>query len=251
MGQIMRYWESPASAYGNTYVYSNMPLNPQTESPLTITHRQAIGRLLRDAEISVSMSYGSGGSSANLLIVDNALTGTFGYSNARDIYRSSGIDATTRNLVLRSNLAASLPVIMGIKRSGSGHAVICDGFGYSSSTLYYHVNMGWGGADDAWYNLPTVDAYYTYTSVDAFVYNIYTSGTGEIIAGRVLTSSGAAVAGAVVTATGGYSATTDVNGYYGIRVPSSATYSVTAAKPGYQNQTLNNISVGSSSIVGR
>ena len=246
MGQLMRHWQRPASAYAHSYVYTNMPLNPQTQSPLTTSQCQSIGRLLRDAGTAVSMSYGSGGSSADMLIVDAALTGVFGYSNARDIYRSAGIDATTRNLVLRSNLAAHLPVLLGVHRSGGGHAIICDGFGYSSGTLYYHVNMGWGGADDAWYNLPTVDAYYTYTSVDAFVYNIYTNGTGEIIAGRVL-ASGTAVSGAVVTATGGYSASTDAQGYYGVRVPSAATYSLTAVKPGLQSQTLGSISVGTSS----
>jgi len=247
MAQLMRHWQRPASAYGHSYVYTNMPLNPQTVSPLTATHRQAIGRLCRDAGASVNMSYGSGGSSADMLIVDSALTGTFGYSNARDLYRSSGIDATTRQLVLRSNLAAGLPVLMGVRRTGSGHAVIVDGFGYTSGTLYYHVNMGWGGTDDAWYNLPTIDAYYTYTAVDAFVYNIYTNGAGEIIAGRVRSTSGAAISGVVVTATGGYSSSTDSNGYYGVRVPSAATYSLAAVKAGFQSGSLAGIAVGTSS----
>ena len=56
--------------------------------------------------------------------------------------------------------------------------------------------MGWSGTDDAWYNLPTVDdGYYNFTIVDAFIFNIYTSGTGDPIAGRVLTPAGAPIQG--------------------------------------------------------
>ncbi len=247
MGQLMRHWQHPAAAYGHAYTYANMPLNPQTVAPLTVTHRQAIGRLLRDCGTAVSMSYGSGGSSANMLIVDTALTGTFGFSNVRDIYRSGGTDAATRAQVLRSNLAGGWPVMLGISRSGSGHAVIADGFGYSSGTLYYHINMGWGGSYDAWYNLPTIDSYYTYDTVGLLVYNVYPSGSGEIIAGRVTDPEGEPVDDVTVTATGGYTATTGTNGYYGIRVPSAATYSLTATKSGFESATSNHITVGTSS----
>ena len=34
-----------------------------------------------------------------------------------------------------------------------GHEVIVDGYGYNSATLYHHLNLGWTGMADAWYNL--------------------------------------------------------------------------------------------------
>ena len=234
MAMLMRHWEYPASANGYTFTYSSMPLNPQTVSPLTTTHRQQIGRLCREAGRAVNMNYGSGGSFADMLIVNNALISTFNYSNAEEMYASSGLSSANRNLVLQSNLSGGYPVLMGIHRSGGGHAVIADGFGYSSSTLYYHVNLGWGGSYNAWYNLPTVDAgSYVYTTVDCFVYNIFSNRTGEIIAGRVTDTSGAAVSNATVTATGGYTTQTDGNGYYGLVVPSAQSYTITADKSGY------------------
>jgi hypothetical protein len=145
------------------------------------------------------------------------------------------------------NLAAGLPVMLGVRRSGGGHAVVCDGWGYSSGTEYHHINLGWGGYYNAWYNLPTIDAgTYVYTTVDAVLYNIYTNGTGELIAGRVVDNDGAAVDGALVTATGGYTATSDSNGYYGVRVPASSSYNLTASKLGYADGTRNSISVGAS-----
>lgn len=248
MGQIMRHWQWPATAYGHAYAYAQMPLNPQSGT-LTDAQRQQIGRLLRDCGTAVNMSYGSGGSSANMLIVDDALTNIFGFGYGRDIYASEGLDAATRDLVLQSNLAGGYPVMVGLRRSSSGHAVVGDGFGYSSGTLYYHLNLGWGGYYDAWYNLPNVDSSPSYNTVDAFVYNIFKTGSGELIAGRI-TASGAGVSGAVITATGGagaYTATSGAYGCYGVQVPSAATYTVTVQRTGYSPAAAQVVTVGTSS----
>ena len=72
--------------------------------------------------------------------------------------------------------------------------------------------------------------------VDSVTYNIYTSGTGEIISGRV-TNSGAAISGATVTATGTggpYTDTTDATGIYALtKVGSNSTYTIHVSKSGY------------------
>ena len=69
------------------------------------------------------------------------------------------------------------------------------------------------------------------------IYNVYPSGSGEIIAGRVTDTNGNPVSGATVTATrsagGVYTATTNAKGIYAIvKVPSSSSYNVIATKPG-------------------
>ena len=58
--------------------------------------------------------------------------------------------------MVNPNLDAGYPVLFGITGAG-GHAIVCDGYGYNPSTMYHHLNMGWSGNDDAWYNLPTID----------------------------------------------------------------------------------------------
>ncbi|MBU4448806.1 MAG: carboxypeptidase-like regulatory domain-containing protein, partial [Proteobacteria bacterium] len=72
-------------------------------------------------------------------------------------------------------------------------------------------------------------------AVTACVYNVYTSGSGEIIAGRVTNSSGTTpISGASVSATGGYTATTDAKGIYAlVKLPSYTTYTVNVTKTGY------------------
>ena len=54
----------------------------------------------------------------------------------------------TANLhnMINPNLDASYPAILGITDAvGGGHEIIVDGYGYNVSTLYHHLNLGWGG----------------------------------------------------------------------------------------------------------
>ena len=147
--------------------------------------------------------------------------------------------AWTINLLNRvlPNLDARYPVYLAISGDGS-HAVVCDGYGYNLGTLFHHLNMGWSGSYDAWYNLPNVDAGYHFTSVDAYYYNIYPAGTGEIISGRVTDPGGAPLVSASIQAVAGgqtYLAQTDSRGIFALpKLPSDTTFTVTATKAGYQ-----------------
>ena len=79
------------------------------------------------------------------------------------------------------------------------------------------------------------------------IYNIYISGTGEIISGRVTEAdSKTPVSGATVTAAkaggGTYQTTTNTNGIYAFaNVPSNSTYTISVAKAGHSfaDQTTN------------
>ena len=259
LGQLMRYWQYPTSGIGQVtrtvyvnnasqsattrggdgsggaYNWSAMPLSPSTAT-YNASQWQMIGSLCFDAGVSVNMQYSAGGSGAYMYQCASALTSIFQYTNAKYV-NSPG------NLLLPtdSNLAAGCPVLFGISSSGSnGHAVVCDGFGYESGTLYHHINFGWDGAYNAWYALPILETPYSFNRIDTIIYNVFPSGTGELLTGRVLTGQGAPVTGASVVATASgssYTATTDSKGYYGIKVPSARTYSVTASKAGMSSST--------------
>ena len=145
--------------------------------------------------------------------------------------------------MVNPNLDAGYPTLLGIRGSAGGHAIVCDGYGYNSATLYHHLNLGWGASpstllDNAWYNLPTIDTSWTTFDVQyKVIYNVYTTGSGEIISGRVTDGAGTPISGVTVTATGSggpYTATTNANGIYALpKVASGATYSVSASKTGY------------------
>ena len=233
---------------GGAYNWSQMPLDP--DCTLTPAQRQAIGALCFDAGVTVNMDYTDDGSGADSFEAKDALLNVFGYSNARRGYNNGGNIGAGLQGMLNPNLDAGFPVIIGVSGPSGGHAVIPDGYGYNSGALYHHLNMGWGGEDDAWYNLPAIDAYYNFNAVESCIYNIYATQSGEIISGRVLDLGGNPIAGAIVTgqtATGSKTATSNSRGIYALaRIPSSSTYAITVTKAGY-TFTSQNVTTGTSS----
>jgi hypothetical protein len=258
MAQYMRFWQYPTvglgtggytasvngssqtmylrggDGAGGAYNWSEMVLVPDCST--TLTQRRAIGALAYDASVAVGTDYAADGSSASTSDAALTLVTTFGYSNAIYGYNDNYNIGAGLNGMINPNLDWGNPVILGVDGADGGHEIIADGYGYNGSTLYHHLNMGWDGDQDVWYNLPNIDdAYYPYDVVDETIYNIYISGTGEIISGRVTASgSGTPISGATVTASGPYQATTNAKGIYAIaNVPSNSTYTISVTKSGY------------------
>jgi len=219
--------------YGGVYNWSDMVLVPSCST--TSTQRKAIGALCYDAGISVHTDYTPDGSGAPIFDVKPALTTTFKYDNAVNGYNDEENIGPGLIGMINPNLDYGSPVILAIWNDESGHAIVCDGYGYAApATLYHHLNMGWQGTDDAWYNLPTI---LDFDIVDTCIYNIFVDGTGEIISGRVTNALGDPISGATVTATGSvdpYSTTTNANGIYALaKIPSASTYTISVTKTGY------------------
>jgi len=225
---------------GGPYVWANMPLDPSGGA--TLAQRAAIGALTYDAGVAVQMQYAPAESSSYMSDAKTALVTTFKYNNAV-IDEGTSLNVGVGLIgMINPNLDARLPVVFGIDNSAGGHCVVCDGYGYDAfSTMYYHLNMGWGGDDNAWYDLPIIDLTDTesYINIDACVYNVFTNGSGEIISGRVLDSNtGSPIANVSVTAMrvggGTYQAVTDPNGIYALAgVPSASKYTLTVTNTGY------------------
>lgn len=261
MAQLMRYWKYPAAGVGTNlftisvdgaqatrrlrggdglggpYNWALMPTLASGTSAPTESQCQSMGAMAFDAGVAVHMAYGGSESTASATDAKAALVGVFGYSNA--VFAVPDI-TNGLSTMINANLDARCPVLLSIS-GANGHEIVCDGYGYDHSTLYHHLNMGWGGSDDAWYALPNIldDGHggYSYTIVDGCLYNVFTNGAGEIISGRVLDGGGAPVVEAVVTATRDdgsvYSTTSDTNGIYALQpVPSNARYSISATKSG-------------------
>ncbi len=267
LGQLMRFWQYPTSGIGRVtqtvylngqsqsattrggdgsggaYNWSLMPLSPSSAT-YNASQWQMIGDLCYDAGVSVDMQYSSSGSGAFMYQCASALESVFHYSEAQYVNNPTDVITPTA-----SNLAAGCPVLFGISGE-SGHAVVCDGFGYDSGTLYFHINFGWDGAYNAWYVLPYLETPYNFNVIDTIIYNAFPSSTGELLTGRVMSGQGAPIAGASLVATTGgqsYTATSDSEGYYGIHTPSGHTYMVTASKAGMGTVSKTGVAIGTSS----
>jgi len=273
MAQVMRYYEYPTGpigvhefaievsgtrgqkentrggdGLGGVYNWSDMPLRPLEDcNNLTETQRQAIGALCYDAGIAVEMRYEPGGSGALMPDAKNAMVDIFQYSNVILGYDSNRNIHSVLTEMINPNLDAKAPVILAISDPfdpNGGHSVVCDGYGYESSTLYHHLNMGWYGSDDIWYNLPDINAVsHEYTTVFGCLYNISTSGAGEIISGRVLDPDGRPVVNAKVSAEPGgrlpHEVFTDDRGIYALEnLESNTTYTIWPTAEGYVFSSL-------------
>lgn len=231
---------------GAPYDWQQMPLVPDCST--TLEQRQAIGSICYDAGVSVEMEYSSDASGAYTSDVDDALEDIFGYNNAIQGNQPNWteIGAPLAEMI-NPNLDAGFPTLLSIKRiiPPGGHAILCDGYGYDEpSIIYHHLNMGWAGSSDAWYNLPDI---LDYDVISACVYNVFPYNTGEIISGRVTDSAGNPIEDANVTATGdGNPDTVKTNekGIYAItNLTSSEPYQINVTKTGHYFQAQN-ISTG-------
>jgi hypothetical protein len=275
MAQLMRYYQYPTTGIGvhsfpitvggvsqnastrggdgsgGPYNWSLMPLEPSCG--MTDSQRQAIGALCYDAGVAAKMDYAADGSGAYMDVAKYALIHTFFYSNAVNGYNGYSEIGPQLTTMMNPNLDAGYPVLLGIHDSGSssgGHAIVADGYGYTSGTLYHHLNMGWGGYEDSWYNLPTIGAGgYSYNVVDTCIYNVFVTGTGEIISGRITEPNGSPIANVNVTATGPcgtYYDVTDSKGIYAFpKVTSGCSLTITPSKQPY-TFTSRNVTAGSS-----
>lgn len=228
--QVMRYWRAPSGTVkaqsnmcrvdgvsktytmkGGTYDWNNMPLVPGAN--ISTTQRKAIGKLTYDLGVAVGVSWGSKDSSASVSMGRRALLDTFGYANAVDCaYGDWNLAAFQQDLC--PNLDAGCPVVLSVKRSGGGHAVVADGYGFSQSDFYVHINFGWGGSQDGWYCPPDLaTTTYQYSSIARMIGNIFPNKTGLLLSGRVCDEKGRSLTGvkvkckigtnAAVTATSG------------------------------------------------
>ena len=273
MAQVMRYYEYPTrpigvqefaihvgglrkqtantrggDGLGGSYKWSDMPLRPEVNcGSLTEVQRRAIGAICYDAGVAVEMYYDSGGSGALMPDARDAMVSIFQYDNAVMGYDSDRNIHEALKEMINPNLDAKAPVILAISDPfdpNGGHAVVCDGYGYESSTVYHHLNMGWYGADDLWYNLPDINAPHgKYTTVFGCIYNISTSGAGEIISGRVLDRDGRPIVNAKVSAEpGGRSPLmvwTDDRGIYALeKLNSNTNYTIWPMSDGYVFSSL-------------
>ena len=245
-----------STTLGGTYDWTNMPALDFYSSTLSTAQRQAAGKLCYDFGVATQMNWGpneTGGSGTVSTMLAEAFTDVFGYANAM-AYTHFGSDVMPSTLVERAvlaNLDAGCPVTVSL----AGHSVVADGYGYESGELYTHLNFGWSGIANAWYNLPDVTVnepdyglYYTSSVLDQVIYNIFPTATGELLTGRVLDANGDPISGATVTASSGsatVTGTTNGRGIYALRVAGGQSWTVTATH-GTDSGSLT-VMVGSSS----
>ena len=196
-------------ATGGAYNWGNMPLSLPFGiiEDATVSQCQAIGALCHDAGVANGAEYSSAsGTSATTYNAGKTLKSVFYYSNCIDAQPTGNTfnGGTDLYNILNPNLDAGFPLIFGIYSPNEGHCIVCDGYGYESGTLYHHLNLGWSGNNNAWYELPDINTsapnINDFPDLGDILYNTYPTGSGEIISGRVVDQNGKPLSGATVQA---------------------------------------------------
>lgn len=188
MSQILYYHRWPASGTGrHNYTWGGAMLSADFSAARydwdhmvedyfvpgaePLLHRQAAGLLTSHSGISVEMNYAAGGSGALVLDVPGALN---------DHFRHHGlwVDRSAADFFdrLYDNMLTGRPALIAIfSDNNAGHAVVADGVRHESSgPRYYHINLGWGGYADAWYDLsgPWSAGGYLWSTIDGAVMDV-------------------------------------------------------------------------------
>lgn len=160
MAQAMRRYAYPerSAGLGTAYDWSLMP---DRATDTTSTGQQdAVARLIADCGTAANTVYGRSASSTKLNDVVTGLKKYFGYSRYMSIadrsdYGGDDGDRAWKELIF-GELSAGRPVIVRAERnSHDAHVFVIDGC--RDSTV--HVNWGWGGSRNGYYDPDTLWGY--------------------------------------------------------------------------------------------
>lgn len=136
-------WHNP-DLTGDYYDYNKMLLTYDENS--SEESKMAVALLMRDvaylgAVFDINNSYSPS---------DGELVNNFGYDKGMMHLESGYFSQTDLISIIRSELDAGRPVLLGGSNGIVGHAFICDGYNNEGQ---FHFNYGWGGNSDGWSTL--------------------------------------------------------------------------------------------------
>lgn len=169
IGMVMRYWQWPHTAYIPVSVNKKGDFGSATElhlydwdmmsnhliSVTDTANVNMVAGFLKDCGYAIHMKYGKDGSGANLKDAKNALQHTFFYSKDMEYHWKSSYTKEKWRNKINADLKNGCPVVYGANSGiNEGHTFVVDGVDASG---LYHLNLGWNGSYDGYYNLFDLD----------------------------------------------------------------------------------------------
>ena len=160
MAQVVNYHRYPSMSPDGEYKYEWDMMFNTLNANVSKKGIVAVAKLISDCGISSFTEYGDDWSSTYLDFIMGALKRLFGYSNNMSIYNRADFltpkrDSLYRQLIF-SELKAGRPVLYrGTSKKGDGHLFIIDGCKKDK----VHVNMGWAGESNGYYDLSDLGGY--------------------------------------------------------------------------------------------
>ncbi len=166
--QLMRYHQWPEQGTGShSYPWNGTRLEadfnvlyrwdlmPSALTGSTPEAQNAVALLMRHAGIAAEMDYGCS-VSGSTEYASNILDTYFRYKAMKKITRAATPSSEEWLNHFRTEFEAGRPVIFSIftTDNSGGHEVVADGY-QDDATDLIHINYGWEGYRDGWYNVTT------------------------------------------------------------------------------------------------
>ena len=153
VAQVMYYHQYPTTMFE----WDKMQLTYDKSD--TGESADAVAKLMFDVGTAFEMEYSSSASSANLSIGSEILRYDFGYAGTAEYVDRFDYTAKEWDELIYNEIKSSRPVLFsGFSVSPAdgvgGHAFILDGY---DDKGYYHVNWGWGGLSDGYFQLSVLN----------------------------------------------------------------------------------------------
>ena len=197
MAQVMKYHQYPqtghdAFSYTSTtrkyrcsydfasaiFDWDKMEYVYPSDSAPSDASCDAVAQLAYACGVSVGMDYDYSGSGAYMSDIPYALIHFFGYNDNISYCDRTCYEADEWYEMLLTELTEGRPVIYGgFDSRNGGHAFVVDG--YSTKEHKFHVNWGWNGSFDGYYELDALDPNtYKYASYQSMIINVSPQLTG-------------------------------------------------------------------------
>jgi hypothetical protein len=169
--QLMRYWQWPVLGTGNhsyewneqtlsadfsttTYDWDDMPAVLNNSS--SAAEKDAVSLLMYHTGIAAEMVFGCE-SSGSLAWADDVLDVYFGYQNGMTLHERRNYSSSAWLDLITSELDADPPrplLLAIITTESAGHEVVVDGYQTGATTTdMVHINYGWNGYYNGYYNI--------------------------------------------------------------------------------------------------
>ena len=158
-GKGQGYYTMGANSYrqlvdiNSTYRWDLMKDSYTNSFFITEEEKNAIGQLMADAGAAAHMNYSAGGSGSTGYVAANAFAQVFQFDSLtmRCVDREYCQDDAEWMMTIQNELKAGRPILMcGQDPAQGGHAFVIDGI---NSNGYVHVNWGWNGTADGFYDI--------------------------------------------------------------------------------------------------
>ena len=137
------------------YDWANMPDSVSSTSP--IEQQTAIGRLIYHAGVAMQISWETGSSSGSSSMLTNVLPAFFDYNS---VFLSPRFRTTGWFDKIMAEIDSGRPIYYTMRSTAGGHAILLDGYRNGNEI---HLNMGWGGSGNTWYNIDLPISSYQFT----------------------------------------------------------------------------------------